>query len=441
MPVHGYITITGEQQGLISAGASSNASLGNAWQLAHEDQIQIQGLNHLLVGTAGDTQGQRQHNPLVFIKAVDKSTPLLNSAWSTRENLTYCRIDLYRTTANGQREKYYCIELEEGRILEIDARLPTTHQADHQQALMETISIAYRKITWTHVAGTVSSDRWRESLSRIAPPPRIKPFEVPRPTPVPIASPLVPAVPSVWANRANTPPFEPIKLPYIPLGAYEALPAWGWKTYLSEGKKQQLEHLVSETFHIPNAQLVIQDANMAEIASRLGTPLDTQNPAANPIAWTATSGEVLIAVDHPDFASLPGQARAKILSTLVHEAMHASSFEHQGLQQLTDTHLANTNIDEFVTDYFAYDIYKKLFPELPYLTAYFAKDLGGEPTLWGGNLAKFMVERGSMTEEQLKNAYFKAPSSFKPMSSEVLQQWQTLAKRRVMRPKNSGQGV
>lgn len=41
MANHGYMTITGKSQGLISAGCSTQDSIGNKCQAAHTDEMQV----------------------------------------------------------------------------------------------------------------------------------------------------------------------------------------------------------------------------------------------------------------------------------------------------------------------------------------------------------------------------------------------------------------
>ena len=49
MANHGYMTITGIIQGLISAGCSTQDSIGNKCQTAHTDEIMILSSNHNMV--------------------------------------------------------------------------------------------------------------------------------------------------------------------------------------------------------------------------------------------------------------------------------------------------------------------------------------------------------------------------------------------------------
>ncbi|RDU61240.1 type VI secretion system tube protein Hcp, partial [Helicobacter didelphidarum] len=43
-----YIKIEGSTQGLISSGASTEASIGNRYQAGHEDEIMAQEISHIV---------------------------------------------------------------------------------------------------------------------------------------------------------------------------------------------------------------------------------------------------------------------------------------------------------------------------------------------------------------------------------------------------------
>lgn len=165
MPTPAYMTIKGSRQGLISAGAMTDDSIGNLWQLGHEDQILVQGLEHGVRVPKGGTAGKRMHSPLVITKAIDKSSPLIFNALCTGESLDICRLDYYRTSSHGTQENYYTVELEDAVIVAIDEVMP--HCQDLSSAhftVMETVHIAYRRITKRHeVCRTVGADEWQEA--------------------------------------------------------------------------------------------------------------------------------------------------------------------------------------------------------------------------------------------------------------------------------------
>ncbi len=160
MASHGYMTITGNKQGLISAGCSSQESIGNKCQAGHRDEIMVLALNHGMENI-GNTK-HATHAPVVIIKNVDKSSPLLAQALTTREVIN-CPINFYRASSYGTQEKFYTIELEGGQIADLMLDMPHAllqNEAEPQERL----SVRYRSITWTHhLAGTSGFSFWGDN--------------------------------------------------------------------------------------------------------------------------------------------------------------------------------------------------------------------------------------------------------------------------------------
>ncbi len=81
------LSITGTKQGLITAGAFTEDSVGNTYQEGHEDQVMVQGFNHEVIiprdPQSGQPTGQRVHKPVVITKVFDKASPLLLAALTT----------------------------------------------------------------------------------------------------------------------------------------------------------------------------------------------------------------------------------------------------------------------------------------------------------------------------------------------------------------------
>ncbi|CAQ83014.1 MULTISPECIES: Hcp family type VI secretion system effector [Photorhabdus] len=143
-----YVTIRGKKQGLISAGCSSYDSIGNKYQIGHEDQIFVLSFEHDI------TREQNvNHQPVRFVKPIDKSSPLLGIAISDNEELELL-FEFYRTSSIGAQEKYYSVMITKATIKSFSVLYPhsVTH-ADNQPE--EMLSISYQNITWKHyIAGT-----------------------------------------------------------------------------------------------------------------------------------------------------------------------------------------------------------------------------------------------------------------------------------------------
>ena len=105
-----YLSLNGDKQGLISAGCSTMASIGNLHQSGHEDEIFVYELN---------TSVMREDNvsfyPLQIRKPIDKSTPLLSQALGDNEKVN-CDLSLLWTALAGANELYFKILLFGGII-------------------------------------------------------------------------------------------------------------------------------------------------------------------------------------------------------------------------------------------------------------------------------------------------------------------------------------
>ncbi len=153
-----YLKLTGDKQGLISAGCSSVDSICNKAQLSHYDQIMVMGLTH------GMTRVQNiNHQAVTMIKPLDKSSPLLGKAISENETLT-CEFSFYRTTRAGINECYYKVKLTNAHIAAIHLRVPHTVN-DSEGQPEEALDLNYESITWEHcTAGTSAYSLWHERV-------------------------------------------------------------------------------------------------------------------------------------------------------------------------------------------------------------------------------------------------------------------------------------
>lgn len=168
MATPAYMSVTGEKQGLITAGAFTADSVGNIYQEGHEDQVMVQAFNHQVIiprdPQSGQPTGQRIHKALCITKVFDKSSPLLLAALTTGEQMTEVTIEWYRTSASGTQELYYTTKLEDAIIVEIKDYMHNCQDpANSHFTHLEDVHFTYRKITWTHeVCGTTGSDDWRK---------------------------------------------------------------------------------------------------------------------------------------------------------------------------------------------------------------------------------------------------------------------------------------
>lgn len=171
MPTPAYLSVEGTKQGLITSGTFTQDSVGNIYQEGHEDQILVQAFDHQVIiprdPQSGQPTGQRVHKPLMITKVFDKSSPLLFTALTTGERLTKCRLEWFRTSAEGTQQHYFTIELEDAIIVDILSSMPNCQDPGQSHFThLEDVYFTYRKITWTHeVSGTSGSDDWRSPVA------------------------------------------------------------------------------------------------------------------------------------------------------------------------------------------------------------------------------------------------------------------------------------
>ncbi|MDU1436084.1 MAG: type VI secretion system tube protein TssD [Citrobacter freundii] len=135
-----YLMVSGQQQGVISAGCGTLASVGNRWQIGHEDEIFAFSLANSITSTG---KGSQLHG-LRFCKLIDKSTPLFVNAINNNEQL-YMEFYFYRINRFGRWEKYYYIQLR-------GAFLSSIQQQFSENSLdTETITISYEYILCKHL--------------------------------------------------------------------------------------------------------------------------------------------------------------------------------------------------------------------------------------------------------------------------------------------------
>jgi hypothetical protein len=160
MAYHGYMTMTGKQQGLISAGCSSHESIGNKCQIAHVDEIMVLSFDHHMFNA--ENSNHATHQPVIITKNIDKATPLLAQALANRE-VVNCSLTFYRVSKFGAQEKFFTVKLKECLIANQLMSMPhVTSENDAEP--QEHISIRYQDITWTHhLANTSGWSTWDDS--------------------------------------------------------------------------------------------------------------------------------------------------------------------------------------------------------------------------------------------------------------------------------------
>ena len=188
-----YLRIIGEKQGDISSGCGTYASVGNRWQVGHEDEIFAFALTNAITSTGNGVNLQG----LQFCKLIDKSSPLLSNAINQNERL-FIEIDLYRINKSGRWERYYYIQLRNASLTAIhvnisDNNLPT-----------ECVNVNYDYILCKHLIANTEFDwlAFPAGYNSLFIPPKNPPASNLNPEPLPVVNlPLSPpAVKPVYAK-------------------------------------------------------------------------------------------------------------------------------------------------------------------------------------------------------------------------------------------------
>lgn len=157
MANNSYMSISGINSGLISAGCSTPESMGNKCQASHVDEIMVLSVDHgLLSGNSSSAFGSNaRHLPVIITKYIDKSSPLLAKALDDGEYVK-CLIHLYRASQSVGEEKYFRIELRNARIAQITLSVPPASSRGDSQPI-DTVAIRYGDIILEHITANTST--------------------------------------------------------------------------------------------------------------------------------------------------------------------------------------------------------------------------------------------------------------------------------------------
>ncbi|HHC7366150.1 TPA: Hcp family type VI secretion system effector, partial [Vibrio parahaemolyticus] len=128
MPTPCYISIDGQTQGLITAGACTPDSIGDAYVEGHEDEMLVQKFEHVVTvptdPQSGQPSGQRVHKPFQFTVSLNKAVPLMYNALASGEKLKSVELKWYRTSLEGKQENFFTTKLENASIVDINCEMP-----------------------------------------------------------------------------------------------------------------------------------------------------------------------------------------------------------------------------------------------------------------------------------------------------------------------------
>jgi hypothetical protein len=186
--------------------------------------------------------------------------------------------------------------------------------------------------------------------------------------------------------------------------------------------------------------------------------IDHQDPMSMPggaenkgnAAKVTDTGEVHFNNTLNDYYNPDGSYNAnKIKSTIVHEAFHAVSANHTGLQSYSDLIKAGSvqnSPDEAITEYFSLQVYKTVFgkEDKDYTTGYWVATsetgalapnpetrdvLNAQqlPAGWSGQMVDILKKVLGVDDDGLKKVYFKNPDQFGNMiigkQDQIKKEW------------------
>ncbi len=160
-----YAWLKGQKSGNITGGVT---------QKGREGSIFVQYLQSKIVSprdaATGMPTGQRRHEPMVWRKTVDRSTPILLSALVNNELLAQAQFKFFKLDMKvGTEVNYFTIELKNASIAShnlyhpdtMDSTAPTAGGSSGVSAELEELSLTYDSIVWTyHDGGITAADSW-----------------------------------------------------------------------------------------------------------------------------------------------------------------------------------------------------------------------------------------------------------------------------------------
>lgn len=137
-------------------GDSTQTSLGR------ENSIECvqfsQGVSVARETSTGLATGRRQYDPIVIVKRIDRSSPLLMKGLAENQPVSAV-FKFFRPNpaGDGTTEQFYTIEIKDGRLTAVkDYVLDTLDPALVGRPPLEEVSFVFNRISWTYTNGGVT---------------------------------------------------------------------------------------------------------------------------------------------------------------------------------------------------------------------------------------------------------------------------------------------
>lgn len=141
---------------------------GSVTVTGREGSVEVVAFDHAVKiptdSNTGKLTGTRVHEPIVFTKETDASTPYLYKAVSSGQTLKSVEIKWYRIDDAGKEKEYFNTMLENVKVVGVtpkmhDIKSPMFEKHNH----LESIELRYEKITWSYKDGNIiHADSWNE---------------------------------------------------------------------------------------------------------------------------------------------------------------------------------------------------------------------------------------------------------------------------------------
>jgi type VI secretion system secreted protein Hcp len=99
--------------------------------------------------------GTRKHDPFVFTKHIDASTPYLNNAVCQSQTYSKVIIRSYKVDGSGVEREYFQCVLDNVKVVKVAPVLNNVCTTRKKAAPLEQVALVYGKITWTYADGNL----------------------------------------------------------------------------------------------------------------------------------------------------------------------------------------------------------------------------------------------------------------------------------------------
>ena len=159
MAIPTYLSITDDQGNKIEGSVTIEGREGTCEVVEFDHEVRMP-----IDSDDGKITGTRKHEPLVFVKTVDKATPYLYKAVAKGQTLKELIMIWYQIDDTGSEREYFRHTLNDVKITSICPKMHNVKDLDKERyPHLEQVSCKYGEITWTYADGNIEfKDSWTE---------------------------------------------------------------------------------------------------------------------------------------------------------------------------------------------------------------------------------------------------------------------------------------